>query len=92
MAQDVDNEPEIVTGGLPIQNRTEWFFIYGFFLVHMAVFGTVGFVMAYGHGFTLFDNFLFSGFAIFVYIIFYLVIFGIDEMFSPTQMKLSIRL
>lgn len=75
-------EPEIhPSGGLPIQSLREWLFIYGFFLVHMGVFGTVGFVMAYGSGFTLFDNMLFSGFAIFVYIIFYLVIFGLDEMF-----------
>ena len=80
MAQDVP-EIESPTGGLPIQSGFEWLFIYGFFLVHMGVFGTVGFVMAYSGGFTLFDNVLFSGFAIFVYIIFYLVIFGLDEIF-----------
>ncbi len=54
-------------------------FIYGFFLFHMFVFGSAGFFMSYGQNPDLGFNFLFSGFAIFVYIIFYLIFFGLDE-------------
>ena len=57
-----------------------WYRIYPFFLIHMLVFGVSGFLMAYAskpppvpflymHG----------GFAILVYTIFYLTIFGRDE-------------
>lgn len=56
-----------------------WLFIYGFFLLHMAMFGTVGFVMAYGAETDLVGNIMFSGFAITVYLLFYLVIFGRDS-------------
>lgn len=55
-------------------------FIYPFFLLHMAMFGLSGFVMAYGSetpdiGFL----YLHGGIAIFVYLVFYLAIFGLDE-------------
>lgn len=57
-----------------------WFSIYPFFLVHMLAFGASGFAMAYWA--TQPDaTFLFmhGGLAITVYTIFYLTIFGIDE-------------
>ena len=57
-----------------------WYKVYPFFLVHMLAFGLSGFLMAYasdgpGLGFL----YLHGGFAIFVYTVFYLVIFGVDE-------------
>jgi len=57
-----------------------WYMIYPFFLVHMLAFGLSGFLMAYsndgpGIGFL----FLHGGFAIFVYTIFYVALFGVDE-------------
>ena len=57
-----------------------WYKIYPFFLVHMLAFGGSGFVMAYAD---TPENILFlylhGGIAILVYVIFYLVIFGMDE-------------
>ena len=57
-----------------------WFFIYPFFAVHMLMFGVSGFLMAYSDdpaplGFL----YAHGGFAIFVYMVFYLAIFGLDE-------------
>jgi hypothetical protein len=57
-----------------------WYMIYPFFLVHMLMFGASGFFLAYGNG----DDdvlvlFLHGGIATLVYLIFYLVIFGLDE-------------
>ncbi len=54
--------------------------IYVFFLIHMLAFGAAGFLMAYAPdrpdlGFL----YAHGGFAIFVYLIFYLVFFGVDE-------------
>lgn len=57
-----------------------WYHIYPFFLIHMAIFGGSGFFMAYGvepvkpsgllaHG----------GLAISVYLVFYIVLFGVDQ-------------
>jgi hypothetical protein len=64
----------------PKGSSVPWYTIYPFFLLHMAMFGTSGFFMAYG------DNvvpvlFLYAhgGLAIFVYTIFYLSLFGLDE-------------
>ncbi|MEN1729258.1 MAG: hypothetical protein AAGJ52_12540 [Pseudomonadota bacterium] len=56
------------------------YFIYPFFLVHMGMFGLSGFLMAYsddgpGLGFL----YAHGGFACFVYLIFYLTIFGPDK-------------
>jgi hypothetical protein len=58
----------------------KWYMIYPFFLVHMLAFGLSGFFMAYssdgpGLGFL----YMHGGFAIFVYTVFYLVFFGVDE-------------
>ncbi|HEU0152209.1 MAG TPA: hypothetical protein VFQ84_02560 [Arenimonas sp.] len=55
-------------------------FIYPFFLVHMGMFGLSGFLMAYaGSGTPLLFLYLHGGIAIFVYLVFYLAIFGRDE-------------
>lgn len=61
-------------------SHVPWYGIYPFFLVHMLMFGLSGFFMAYaddgpGLGFL----YLHGGFAILVYTIFYLAIFGVDE-------------
>jgi hypothetical protein len=53
-------------------------FVYPFFLVHMLAFGTSGFVLAYSDAPVLF-LYMHGGIAIFVYTIFYLAIFGRDE-------------
>ncbi|KGK43309.1 hypothetical protein LH51_00740 [Nitrincola sp. A-D6] len=57
-----------------------WYAVYPFFLFHMLMFGGSGFFLAYA------DTdpdvaflYMHGGLAIFVYIIFYLVIFGRDE-------------
>lgn len=57
-----------------------WYFIYPFFLIHMLGFGASGFLMAYTqNGPPVAFLYLHGGIAIFVYIIFYLAIFGADE-------------
>ena len=57
-----------------------WYKVYPFFLVHMLVFGGSGFLMAYSknHPPVLF-LYAHGGIAITVYTIFYLAIFGRDE-------------
>lgn len=58
--------------------RKGWF-IYAFFGVHMLMFGLSGFVMAYmADDVPLTFLYMHGGIAIFVYIIFYLIIFGRD--------------
>jgi hypothetical protein len=55
-------------------------FIYPFFLFHMLMFGLSGFFMAYGaQDVEVFFLFMHGGIAITVYVIFYLTIFGLDE-------------
>ena len=54
-------------------------FIYLFFIAHMGVFGTATFFLTYGEQNIEFAT-MFGGFAVFVYAIFYLVIFGFDEL------------
>jgi hypothetical protein len=55
-------------------------FIYPFFLVHMLAFGLSGFFMAYSSDAPdLSFLYMHGGFAIFVYTIFYLAIFGFDQ-------------
>lgn len=54
-------------------------FIYPFFLLHMGMFGMSGFLMAYGDDAPLPFLFLHGGIAITVYLVFYLAIFGRDE-------------
>jgi hypothetical protein len=57
-----------------------WYKVYPFFLLHMFMFGGSGFLLAYADASTpLFFLFLHGGFAIFVYTMFYLSIFGRDE-------------
>jgi len=57
-----------------------WYGIYPFFLIHMLIFGLSGFFMAYSSdGPELSFLYLHGGFAIFVYTIFYISIFGVDE-------------
>ena len=54
--------------------------IYPFFLVHMGMFGASGFLMAYtSDGPPLSFLYMHGGFAILIYTIFYLTIFGVDE-------------
>lgn len=57
-----------------------WYIIYPFFLVHMLMFGLSGFIMAYANdGPPLLFLYAHGGIAIFVYTVFYLTIFGRDE-------------
>jgi len=60
-------------------DKAPWLFIYGFFLLHMAMFGSAGFILAYSDGAKFFINLGFSGFAIAIYSLFYVAIFGIDK-------------
>jgi hypothetical protein len=53
-------------------------FIYPFFLIHMLAFGLSGFVIAYAVDDPLF-LYMHGGIAITVYLVFYLAIFGLDE-------------
>lgn len=77
----------ILRGGLTINGREypagseiPWYKVYPFFLVHMLMFGGSGFLMAYASdGLPLAFLFAHGGFAIVVYTIFYLAIFGLDE-------------
>jgi hypothetical protein len=74
-------------GGITINHRKyaagdeiAWYQVYPFFLLHMLMFGGSGFFMAYGPSApdTLF-LYLHGGFAIIIYTIFYLTIFGLDD-------------
>jgi hypothetical protein len=57
-----------------------WYTIYPFFLFHMLVFGGSGFLLAYaGDDVPISFLYLHGGIAILVYTVFYLVIFGWDE-------------
>lgn len=57
-----------------------WFAIYPFFMVHMLMFGASGFFMAYsGNKVPVAFLYMHGGFAILVYVIFYVAIFGVDE-------------
>jgi hypothetical protein len=56
------------------------YFIYPFFLVHMGMFGLSGFLLAYGaDDVELTFLYLHGGIAILAYLVFYLAIFGVDE-------------
>ena len=66
--------PESLKNGL---KKRSWF-IYLFFLGHMAIFGVAGFFLAYRLE-DLFFAFIHGGIAILVYLIFYLVLFGRDS-------------
>jgi len=55
-------------------------FVYPFFLLHMGLFGLSGFLMAYAsNGPGLGFLYAHGGLAILVYLLFYLTIFGLDE-------------
>ncbi len=73
---------DITINGRCFSKGTEvpWFSIYPFFLFHMLMFGVSGFVMAYSTpGAPLPFLYLHGGFAILIYTVFYLTIFGLDE-------------
>lgn len=53
-------------------------FVYPFFLFHMLMFGVAGFLLAYGAQDATFV-YLHGGIAIVLYVVFYLVIFGRDQ-------------
>ena len=62
------------------KNEKAGLFVYGFFLVHMLAFGLSGFFMAYSDdGPDISFLYMHGGFAIFVYTIFYLTFFGVDQ-------------
>jgi hypothetical protein len=57
-----------------------WYSVYPFFMIHMLMFGGSGFLMAYADSRpSVLFLYLHGGFAILIYTIFYLTIFGIDE-------------
>jgi hypothetical protein len=57
-----------------------WYSVYPFFLVHMLAFGGSGFLMAYSpKGPPVLFLYAHGGFAILVYTVFYVAIFGRDE-------------
>ena len=56
-----------------------WYTIYPFFMIHMLAFGGSGFFLAYGNDLDVFFLYMHGGIAIFVYIIFYFAIFGVDQ-------------
>lgn len=57
-----------------------WLAIYPLFLIHMLAFGGSGFLMAYGDGnVAIWNQYMFGGFAIAIYTVFYLAMFGLDE-------------
>ena len=69
-------------GGKTYAEGTEipWYKVYPFFLVHMLVFGGSGFFMAYANGRPpVLFLYLHGGLAITIYTMFYLSIFGRDE-------------
>jgi hypothetical protein len=70
----------ITINGRPYQSgdQVSAAFIYPFFLIHMLAFGLAGFVLSYS-GAPIEIAFMHGGIAILVYVIFYLVIFGFDQ-------------
>ncbi len=64
----------------PKGSEIPWTMIYPFFMIHMLAFGGSGFLMAYSSNqVPVFFLYLHGGFAILVYTVFYLAIFGRDE-------------
>jgi hypothetical protein len=65
----------------PAGSEVAWQKVYPFFLLHMAMFGGSGFLLAYADGgVPLLFLYLHGGFAILVYLVFYFAMFGVDEM------------
>lgn len=56
----------------------KWF-VYPFFLVHMLMFGFAGFMLAYGADGDVGFLYMHGGLAIVVYTVFYVAIFGVDQ-------------
>jgi hypothetical protein len=56
-----------------------WYKIYPVFLFHMGAFGTFAFIAAYSLNFSAPALFFFGGITILIYMIFYISIFGLDE-------------
>jgi hypothetical protein len=56
-----------------------WLTVYPFFLIHMLAFGLSGFLLAYSGEAPVPFLYLHGGIAILVYTIFYVTIFGVDE-------------
>lgn len=76
LQSDITIGKRIYRRGEPVPTR----FIYPFFLVHMLMFGASGFLMAYGNsGASIAFLYMHGGLAIFVYLVFYLAIFGREE-------------
>jgi hypothetical protein len=72
----------ITINGKPYAKGSEvpWYAVYPFFMVHMLMFGGSGFLLAYGSPDTpLGFVFLHGGIAILVYTVFYVALFGWDE-------------
>ncbi len=76
-----------IHSGISIDNKNyakgdnvPWHKIYPFFLFHMLMFGGSGFLMAYGSkDVSALMLYLHGGFAVSIYLVFYLAIFGRDE-------------
>ena len=75
---DNDRNPHAAVGN-DLRDKGIWF-IYPFFGIHMLMFGLSGFLMSYAeHGPDLFFIYLHGGIACAVYLVFYRVIFGAEE-------------
>ena len=75
-----DKTPSNGTGGLAGMREQAGMFIYLFFGIHMLMFGLSGFFMAYSsEAPDLTFLYMHGGIAIVVYMVFYLVIFGRDQ-------------
>lgn len=62
----------------PAGSEVGWHLVYPFFLIHMLAFGASGFYLAYSAD-NVFFLYLHGGIAILVYLVFYLAMFGLDE-------------
>ncbi len=61
-------------------DEVPWKIVYPFFMIHMLAFGLSGFFMAYSpEGPGVFFLYLHGGFAILVYLVFYLTMFGREQ-------------
>lgn len=60
-------------------DEVPWIRVYPFFFIHMLAFGGSGFIMAYAGGTPFFTQLMFGGVAILAYLLFYIVIFGLDQ-------------
>jgi hypothetical protein len=63
----------------PAGSEVPWYTIYPFFVFHMLMFGGSGFLLAYSGGVDTGFLYMHGGIAIGVYIVFYLAMFGRDE-------------